>query len=565
MSADDYITKASAHLGAQAVCVLAQRHGVRRVFASSGARCAPLIIALDSVSGLRVESVVDERSAAFMALGYAEISGDPVMLVCTSGTALLNYMPAIAEAYYRRVPLIVVSADRAAEWIGQDDSQTLPQPGVMDRFVKQSVDIHDIAAPGGDTFWAGCRDINDSMISATQAPCGPVHINLHFDGDLSAVTSLQPGIFPYIGMLAPAPTLTTAEARALAATLASPRKVMIVCGFMPPSQKLTRAMRRLSELPNVAVLAEPLANIHADITVKRPDVACYKAPGSLAPDVLITTGGAVVSANLKSYLRGISPAEHWHVGITGSTIDTYRHLTRRINIAPETFFPLLASGMQPFRAPSGYGESWSLRDVNLYERWPDSGEWTSIKAVGMLLHALPTRWNLQVSNGMSVRLLQLFDTTRTHRISCNRGVSGIDGSTSTAVGASVAYRAAGTLLVTGDMSLQYDLTALGTSQVPNDFRIAVIENQGGNIFRTIKTTRDLPQLEERFALPGNFPIETLAKAWGWEVVTASDADGMHRALSCFFAPSDHPVLLRIVTSGREDAEAYRKYYKSLFL
>ena len=160
-------------------------HGVSCVFASPGSRNAPAIIAAAREPGLKVTSVVDERCAAFMALGYASVSGEPVALICTSGTALLNYAPAVAEAFYRKVPLIVITADRPAEWIDQDDSQTLRQPGALSAFVKVTCDITDRT----DDLTHAIRQINDAMLMATTGRRAPVHINLRLDEPLGLTDS----------------------------------------------------------------------------------------------------------------------------------------------------------------------------------------------------------------------------------------------------------------------------------------------------------------------------------------------------------------------------------------
>lgn len=558
----------TSHFTAAALCRLAVEYGVHRVFASPGARCAPLITALEAENSLTVSSVVDERSAAFMALGFAEISAEPVMLVCTSGTAVLNYAPAVAEAYFRRIPLIVVSADRPAAWINQNDSQTLPQPGALHHFVKKTINLQDIGAESAiEERWMAVRDINDAFLTALTEYRGPVHINLQFGMPLDTVVESDLSSVKRIEQIAPLPTIATHDARALGTRLAG-RKVMIVCGIMPPSQKLSRAIARLAKFPLVVVLAEPLANIHCSEAVTNVDAAAFEAASdsALTPDVVISCGGALVSSHLKSFLRKVRPSEHWHIGIDPNVIDTFQCLTTRIRLAPVTFFPLLASAMQPHRKPGTFGKLWGQRGekalnvlAGFANRYPES----SLSVMHRIMQRLPKGWNVQVSNGMSVRLMQLCEVSQAHRISSNRGVSGIDGSTSTAVGAMMAYRHGVTLLLTGDMSLQYDLTVLGSAHITPGFKVIVFDNQGGNIFRTIPSTREHPALEPRFAIPCEYPVIRIAEVWGFKVFQVSSVHDLDSVWPAFTEEDAVPAMINVVTNGVGDAKIYHEYFALL--
>ena len=204
---------------------LLPKHGVRRVFVSPGSRNTPLLLALSRCDELKHEVVVDERSAAFMALGYSLISGEPVALICTSGSALLNYAPAIAEAYYRRVPLIVISADRPKQWIGQDDSQTIVQPGALRNYVKRSYDIY--ASDSDDELWFANRVTNDALLTAVTGRTGPVHLNVQLSEPLNRLSRCDVEDFHVerlIRLVTPKPLLEVSEARKLGCMLASPLK-----------------------------------------------------------------------------------------------------------------------------------------------------------------------------------------------------------------------------------------------------------------------------------------------------------------------------------------------------
>ena len=552
-------------------------YGCRRVVVSPGSRNVPLIMALSRSGRFSLETVIDGRSAAFVALGISAVSLEPVALVCTSGTAVLNYAPAVAEAYYRKLPLIVVSADRPAEMIDQDDSQTIRQPGVLRNFVKGECTI--CGELTGDTqLWDAGRRLNDVLASAVSGRRGPVHVNVSFSEPLQGVAEMpSEALFRKVELLEPADVVAVETARGLAEGLQG-RRVLVVGGFHTPSARLSRALSSLGTLGNVAVVAEGIANLRGGNVNDTPDVVLGALSPEerrhLAPDVVISFGGSLVSRQLKQFLRDTAPAEHWHVGRNEMTIDCFRSLTRRIEIPAEGFFPRLAGAMghlarvaksAPLRADEseGYSSEWreaSRRASSRLDRFVGEAPWSDLKAVARIVKGVPEGWNLQMSNGLSVRYAMLFPLGRFHRVDCNRGVSGIDGCVSTAVGGSLAYARGITLLVTGDMSMQYDLAALSSGLLTPRLRIVVVSNGGGGIFRSIKTTRDLPEREEFLACRLQLPLRELASAYGLIYLRADSMESLDEAVGAMSNPSDRPVLVEVVTSGEVSADVYRELF-----
>ncbi len=236
------------------------KHGVKRAVVSPGSRNAPLLVALSREDGIEKTIIVDERSAAFAALGMAQQTGEPVAIVCTSGTALLNYAPAVAEAYYQKLPLIVVSADRPKEWIDQDDSQTIRQFEALSQFVKRS---YDLPARCGDDVarWYADRIINDAMMEATSGRCAPVHINIQLDEPLSG-SSEWSRQSRGIELISPSADLSESDMSRLV-ELSRGSRILVIAGFMRPDEKCQKALGRLSEMPNVAVLTETISNMRS--------------------------------------------------------------------------------------------------------------------------------------------------------------------------------------------------------------------------------------------------------------------------------------------------------------
>lgn len=552
------------NLTSRTLIELLAAHGVEHVIASPGSRNTPLLLALNASEKLHTTVIVDERSAAFYALGLSTVSGKPVAIICTSGTALLNYAPAVAEAYYRKVPLIVISADRPMEWIDQDDSQTLRQFEALGNFVKNSYDLPSATSP--DMPWYANRMVNDALLTAMNAPCGPVHINIQIAEPIGETEEIADEPARVIEMVTPREDLTVADSRLLGTRLASPTKVMIVAGFMSPDATLNKALNKIAALPNFIILTETIANLHGDDFISDIDATLSAMSESqrtaLAPDIVITTGGALVSRFIKQYLRTIRPKEHWHVGKSLTTIDCFRSLTTRVEMLPAVFFQQLASAMQPHRAPSDYRRAWQVaRDGarSIHQAFVSKAPWCDLKAFSTFMPLIPRNFNLQFSNGTPIRYAQLFTMRTYHRCDCNRGVSGIDGSTSTALGASAAYKAP-TLLVTGDMSAQYDVGALGSGMLTSRFKMIVMVNRGGGIFHFIKATRDLDIVGPCFDDPCLFPAQKLAAAYDMEYFEADSEETLRNVMPAFIAENNRPAMLAIYTDSELSGQILKEYF-----
>lgn len=557
--------------GCRLIAECMSAYGVRHIVTSPGSRNAPLIMAFVRRKFFKVHSVVDERSAAFIALGIAEITGEPVAVVCTSGTAVLNYAPALAEAFYRNIPLIAISADRPVEWIDQNDSQTIHQSGILPEILRKSVDIKgEICAE--DEIWYANRMLNDAMHAALFGVKGPIHINVSLSMPLTNTVSISDNdfLFHKIERIGCCDRVSMAQVRELA-EYCHEKRILVVCTVNEPENKINRALGLLASLPNVAVIAEGISNVHAKDVHYACDVLFtssaeeYSAMG-LVPDLIISFGGPAVSVNLKKFLRDTNIAEHWHVGETDCAIDCFRKLTMRVEIAPEGFFPRFASAMahtcKCHKTECGYAGIWhrysdsKLREVRTYICGEGSHVWNAYLAMNRIMDGVPPEWNIQLSNGMTVRYAMACESIADrHRLNGNRGTSGIDGSVSTAVGASIAYKGI-TLLITGDMSMQYDIGALASNLVSPHIKIIVFNNGGGGIFKYVKTTRDLPEANSYFCCDTDLPMKKIADAYGFRYLCASDDKQLLDSLDKLQSINERPVILEIFTDAETDAEVF---------
>lgn len=553
---------------AQIVAGILSAHGVRDAILSPGSRNAPLIHAFTLCKEIRTLTVVDERTAAFVALGLCMTSRKPVALVCTSGTALLNYAPAVAEAYYRRLPLIVISADRPQEWIDQADGQTIRQPGALSHIVRQTYSITDTDFTGKDSRWFLERTLNDACRRATSEPQAPVHINLAFNTPLTP-DSKKCSEFRFIRSIQPEPRLNAEEMKRLAEE-ASGRRILVVVGQLPSDNRLNKGMDRLSSLPGVVVLAETTANLHGQDIITNIEgtiISAHSFQKDIRPDLVIVAGGAIVSARLKKYLRGLSDVEFWQVGPSADLLeDTFRRLSLHISASASLFFPTFAKLLSHQNQTAGeFTSLWhelseiAIRAHKLFTR---DCPWSELKALNYIFPRIPEEFNLHLSNGTAVRYGLVFDCRRLHALFCNRGCSGIEGSTSTAIGSALCYRHP-TLLITGDLSFSYDIGAMALSFCPANFKVVLLNNSGGGIFRFVATTRSLPCRETALCAPPTLPADKLCSAYGWNYFHASSAEELKENWSKFIGEADAPSLIEICVNPETSAEVFRRYLSTM--
>ncbi len=548
-----------------AICA---EHNVRHFIISPGSRSAPLAIALARNAEISVRMVVDERAAGFIALGMAQQLRAPVGLVCTSGTATLNYAPAIAEAFYQRIPLLILTADRPPEWIDQQDGQTLHQQNLYAPHTRGEFQLPvDFSHP--DARWHAERILSEAIIRATHPVPGPVHLNVPLREPLYPAPGerAEPSPRRHTIRLTPAQKiLSPAETESLCAQWQSARKKLVVVGLHPPDEKLAAALRALSIDPTVAVVADIAANVppdavtapHADMLFSAKNAATQTA---LAPDLVFSLGGAVVSKSLKLFLRRHRPAEHWHIDPAGQPVDTFQSLTRVIAADTAPFLRALAE----CPAPSGnYRADWMAQEnhaASALETFLASATFGEFVAVRHVLAHLPAGANLHLGNSMPVRYASYLALPRADvRVNANRGVSGIDGCTGTAVGAALATGRP-TVLISGDLAFFYDRNSLWHNHLPSNLRIVVLNNGGGGIFKLIDGPSNLPpaELETHFFTPHKLTAHNTAADFGLAYFSADSASALENILPPFFAADTGAAILEIFTDSGVNTEIFKLF------
>ncbi|MCM1152769.1 MAG: 2-succinyl-5-enolpyruvyl-6-hydroxy-3-cyclohexene-1-carboxylic-acid synthase [Muribaculum sp.] len=542
-------------------------HGMREVVCSPGSRNTPLLIAASVRSKLRTTVIVDERTAAFVALGKAIVSKLPVGLICTSGSAILNYAPALAEAFYQNIPLIAITADRPLEWIDQDDSQTIHQFEAFRNFTRGNYDIIS-GRCDNDYLWYVNRIANEGMGRALGHQPGPVHFNIRLDNPLNLSVPYHERSIRKVTAIS-AQNLLAKDISNLAAT-AIGKKILIVAGFNQPDFRLDKAIKKMLALPNVTIMAESVSNLHVGKEFNMVDSLLSHmdddAKRDMCPDILITMGGSIVSRKLKEWLRTFSPSMHWSLSQNEVLADCYKCVTDKIECPPQIFLSSIAAAISKMKENTDTVPQYAAAFTNLRKiaaasnsSFLQNAPWSDLKAFDITLNNIPEKANLFLSNGTSIRYAQILNGNTPHASFCNRGVSGIDGCTSTAVGASTVYSGL-TVLITGDMSFSYDIGALGCRLADERMRIIVVNNGGGGIFRFIPSTKDIPQLEEFFCADSAPPVKGLAAAYGWEYLYAENETQLKEALSAFFRnDKDRAALLEIKTPPTLSAKILTSY------
>lgn len=557
--------KSSAKEGVKRLANILGDLGITHYVISPGSRNAPLIKTFTQNPQNKCYSVVDERSAGYFALGMAIREQSPVGLVCTSGTAVLNYAPALAEAYYQKIPLIAITADRPEELIDQREGQAIQQRDVFHNYVKGFAQLPQ-EPYDEDRLWHGDRMISETVNKALMAPRGPVHLNVPLREPLYESSDTHNTQHKTIRLASTVSNLDKSEYQALAQRWNKASRIMILTGSLHPSGKLDRQLAKLAEFPAITVLTERTSNIFTGNYHHHIDRLLNTMPENrepYAPDLLITIGNDVVSKQIKAFLRKYRPREHWHIEETSRHTDTYKSLTRLIPLEAVTFLESLIPLLK--KQPSDYGKLWNdleqcARKVHL--SYIEKAPWSDLKAFATLSENIPSHSVVHLGNSSPVRYALLFPPRQNTEYHANRGTSGIDGIISTAAGFAFADNRINTV-ISGDLSFFYDSNALWNKQMPANLRIIVINNQGGSIFRIIPGPDTTDVLEDFFETKQELNIRAMAEVYGLYYYNANEQSHLQDVLKKIYQPHDKAVILEIKTPGDENDTVLKNYFKTL--
>jgi 2-succinyl-5-enolpyruvyl-6-hydroxy-3-cyclohexene-1-carboxylate synthase len=533
--------------------------GIQYVVLSPGSRNAPFAIAFDAHPDIQTLVIHDERSAAFVALGLAQETQKPVALCCTSGSACLNYYPALAEAYYRNIPLLVLTADRPAEWINQGDGQTIVQREVFKNHAHAYLELDESGFQLNNELESQLQHTLEHLQARWK---GPIHINVGLNEPLYQQAAIQ--TFENYQ-----PSAEKTQSQLPNFSLLNGKKIMVLVGQMAPNAQFEQALARIAAQSNVVVLVENTSNIQNErfnTCIDRSLNGLDTENPDFHPEVLISFGGAVVSKRIKAYLRKNKAAFHWRVAPDFPEMDTFRLTTTFLNI-PETDFMQALEKESLILNTTNYNGKWKAidylaKDKQALFKTPAS-ILTDYDVFSAFFELVEGPAVLHMANSSVVRYAQLFDPITGLRYESNRGTSGIDGSVSTAVGAALASPDTQHYLICGDISLIYDSNAFWTKPFPKNLKIVVIQNKGGGIFQIIPGPAASPLREQYFEATHQTSPASVIRGYGFEVQEAHSKASIFEDLSAFLNPTNPIQILQFETAQDENAVVLDQFFNFL--
>ena len=544
---------------AQSIIEICLAKGIKNIIISPGSRNAPLTIGFVNNPEFNCYSIADERCAAFFALGIAQQTQKPTVVVCTSGSALLNYYPAFAEAFYSQIPLIVISADRPQSKIDIGDGQTIRQENVFKNHSLYNANLTEEVSVKNDL------KINKAINKAFTKK-GPVHINAPFEEPLYQTVSKLDVDVTISAFAKGNHKISIDEIVEFTNIWNKSKKKLILVGENKPNQIDTAIIESLAKDDSVVVMTENTSNLHHPSFLNNIDTIITpfdkKEFKELQPDILITFGGMVVSKRIKAFLRSYNPKHHWHID-TLRAYDTFGCLTHHFKVNPNQFFHQFLRFTIPIKSKyrSIHQDIAALR-ARKHKEYLSKIPFSDFKAFGKIIPSLPKDSMLHLSNSSAIRYAQLIAVDSSIEVFCNRGTSGIDGSTSTAIGAAVANEKP-TVLIAGDIGFLYDSNALWNAYTPKNFKIILINNGGGGIFRILPGHEETTVFNTFFETSHCLTAEQLAKMYGFEYSIASDEASLENSLKNLYAQNDKPSILEIFTPTLENNKILLQYFKEL--
>jgi len=544
---------------AQLVIEYCDAYKVQHAIISPGSRNAPLTIGFTNHPNIKTYSIVDERCAAFFALGIAQQTRKPVALVCTSGSALLNYYPAIAEAFYSDIPLIVISADRPQHLIDVGDGQAIRQENVFKNHSLYNANLIE----GKQYLDENIAHVNSAITAAIEKK-GPIHINVPFDEPLYGMTD-KLSIKTKLPLKAIKETEQVYTIEEHIPRWNNSKKKLVLIGSHFPNKKLQNQLLELVKDESVLVFTETISNIHHPTFINSIDKLIFPLTEDefriLQPDILLTFGGMVVSKKVKQFLRTYKPKEHWHISDKNAP-DTYHSLSHHFKMDDTVFFDEFLDLAKPVSSNyRKFGLALKKESGEKHNQFLLSTEFSDLKVFEILLESIPNHSQLQLGNSSIIRYSQLFDINHTLSVFCNRGASGIDGSTSTAIGASSIVKNQ-TVFITGDISFFYDSNALWNNYIKKNFRIIIINNSGGGIFRFIPGPSSTNVLDY-FETPHHLTAKQLCEMHTIEYCTAKNEVELKNELNTFYQLENRPKLLEIFTPNTINDKTLKEYFNFL--
>lgn len=549
---------------------IAAAKGLKHIIISPGSRSAPLVIAFSRQEGIKTYTIVDERCAAFVALGMAQQTNELVGLICTSGSAVLNYAPAISEAYYQKIPLIVMTADRPNEAIDQGENQSINQFEIYKNYIKKSFEMPLDAYDQRD-LWYSVRIMNEAINTANSIQKGPVHINIPLREPLYELKEYTSFPAPkIIESIESEFQINDKNWQSIIDEWKQTKKKLIILGTNKPSAALKSILKKIEVRDDIVVFNENTSNQNSEDFIQNIDaiieyISAHQNEHYI-PELVVTIGGGLISKKLKFFLKNIKTLKHWHISVLGEHWDNFQSLTKIIPLTPENLFDKLLEENKS--CTSDYHHHFnslknhiqSLNNV-FFENIPYS-DFSVFKSI---LQNLPNEAILFLGNSTPIRYSNLIpiEVNMNTQVYANRGVSGIDGVVSTSAGASMIQPDKLQICIVGDIGFFYDSNAWWNPYLKSNFKCVLINNQGGNIFKIIPGPDSLDELETCFETKHQMNAKNIAQQYEIDYFYIDTLENFSNVWREFIkTTSDRPALLEIKTPNNSD-EVLRNYFEML--
>lgn len=540
----------------QILISLLKQFNIRHIVLSPGTRNTALAGSIENDEFFQCYSIVDERSAAYFALGLSEALEVPVCVSCTAATATCNYLPAIKEAYERQIQLVALTADQNPYEMFHMEDQCIDQVDMFHGYVKMAVDVPKVL--NNDDYWYCNRRINEALLELNHHGKGPVQINYHMSYSLDEISTYDVKNLPITRKIDRYEK--DCDFAALAEIVKNKKRILVVGGSeFDQTGKLRDSLNEFTEKYNCVVICDTYANIFSDNEkIMNPralgDVITQDQIPYLAPDLIISFG-AVYYSTVKYFMSHYAKvAEHWQIAVDGMINDGYHCLKNVFELRPDEFFTHInqySDGMNN----KEYFENWKKRLDMMHFQDLD---FTNLAVIREFCAALPENALLHTTVLDSIRMSNYASMKPTVRCFANIGADGIDGALSTYLGQGTSEEELVYLLI-GDLSLMYDMNAL-LQRLPSNIRILVVNNYAGAEFHKNFGLERIPTLNKYIAAGHSVKIANCCISSQFEYMTATDMEELKNRLNSFMKPSDRPILLEVFTDADKDAKALKKYW-----
>lgn len=541
----------------QLLIALLKENNIRHLVLSAGTRNVPFVHSVEKDDFFKCYSVVDERSAAFYALGIAKQTREPVVISCTSSTAACNYLSAITEAYYQNVPILILTGDRNSYYLGQMEEQMINQTNLYGDKIRKFVNLPVVRTEEDE--WYCERLINEALIALNDGKKGPVHINVPIYDSLDEMATCDVQTLPRVKKIEMVvPTYKNYLWEKLEKKLHNFDRILIVAGQnCDLDENDIKLLNKFCENTNSLIIKEHMANItckYSLLSYSITETISENLFQTLKPDLVISIGG-MISSRIKFLLRSKElKFEHWLIDEDGEVVDVFKHLKYIFKCSPSYFFEYFTSHLN------------NNIDHEYYERWLNIKSQVNIRPLGFtnffvaeqLSKMIPKKSLLHLGILNSTRQMQFFDLDESIQVDSNIGAYGIDGTLSTFLGQSLISDNLCYLLL-GDLSFLYDMNAIRVKHIKNNIRIVVVNNHGGGEFHYT-----MGRLIDTIDLHTSAKHDTNVKGWveslGYIYLSAKNESELQDALKKMAEYSQQGIILEVFTDMDDDAQITRDVF-----